>query len=163
MTQQEQFIELKAASTLLERGVFIDRVKAPFFLRLIGKKQLDITIHQPTLGEMVEISELIAQMGMDDNRLSTLNLSQGYDITSKTAILAAQILVIATRTKIPTWSRRRTASYLSRQMDVTQFASLWHYFISYNSVTDFINTIKEILPANFLSPSSQRSQVANVL
>lgn len=161
MTAQEQYVQLRAASTLLERGVLIDRIGAPWFLRAIGRRHLNVTLHQPTLGELVEISESIAAIGLDEQELQTIGLSDVQGLTSGLALKAMEILLIATRLKVPFWSRERLARYLLARIDAARFERGWRYFVAFNGVADFTHTIRSMAQTSNLSPMVQRSQAAS--
>lgn len=158
MTRQEQYVQLRAASTLLERGVLIDRIEAPWFLKAIGRRHLNVTLHQPTLGELIEMSQCMVAMGASDEQLSWIRLSDARSLASGMALQAVEVMLIATRLKVPFWGRKRLARYVLHRIDATRFDRGWRYFVEFNGVSDFMNTIRSMQQASSLSPMDQRSQ-----
>ncbi len=160
MTRQ-QTTQLRAADTLLERGVRVPCAPAPLVLRLFGCRRYRLTLRQPTLAGLFRISRLIVEMGLSAEDFETLSLAKAYEITARQGERALEVLAEAIRGR-QTWiPRRRLARWLGRHLTPAAFAEAWMVFVRLNGVADFTTSIRLMLPANNLSPKEQGSQQAD--
>lgn len=154
----DQQTQIFAANTLLEKGVFVDKIKAPFILQLIGRRYIELTLYQSTLAQLVEISQIIASMGLTDVDLKAICLTGKYSLLNGAAQRAMEVMIIAARLKIPLFSRQKLARYMLARISADRFAKAWKFYVAYSGVEDFTDTIILMAEANNLSPMSQRSQ-----
>ena len=71
-----QATEQRAASLLLKKGVKVS-ITAPLFLRLLGKKKIDLVITAPTIYTLLLISEKFLSMRIPNQELS---ISEAFGI-----------------------------------------------------------------------------------
>lgn len=154
----DQQTQIFAANTLLEQGVFVDKIKAPFILQLIGRRYIELTLHQSTLAQLVEISQIIVSMGLTDGELKAISLTGKYSLLNGTAQRAMEVMLIAARLKVSLFSRQKLARHMLARISADRFAKAWKFYVAYSGVEDFTDTITLMAAANFLSPMSQRSQ-----
>ncbi len=148
----------RAAATLLERGVRVPCVSAPFFLRLFGFRRLSITLRQPTLAELIRISEIVVGMGLKPADLDGLTLERSYRLLREHGRAALQVLAIAARRRgLP---RGWFARWLGRHLTPSAFAEAWMVFMLTAGVSDFIGSIRLMTTADNLSPQGAASQQA---
>lgn len=120
-----------------------------------------LTLHQPTIAELVEISELIIKMEVTSKQLRKINLIDSYHLVNGNALLAVEALVIASRFKHPLISRKRFIKWLIKTIDAPTFDSAWEVLVLHGGVADFINTTGLILQWDSLNPQTQRSGQAD--
>ena len=158
---RQQSTQLRAADTLLEKGVRVPCAPAPLFLRLFGRRTWHVTLRQPTLAGLLRISRLIVAMELAPSDFDALNLSRAYDITARHTRDALDILAEAVRGRRTWIPRRPLARWLGRHLSPSAFAQAWMVFLQINGVADFTTSIRLMLPANNLSPKEQGSQQAD--
>ncbi|WP_297628692.1 hypothetical protein [uncultured Rikenella sp.] len=148
----------RAAATLLERGVRVQCVSAPLLIRLFGCRQLSITLRQPTLAELIRISEIVVGMGLNPDDLDHLTLEKSYGLLQAHGRAALQILAIAARRRgLP---RRWFARWLGRHLTPAAFAEAWMVFMLTAGVSDFIGSIRLMTTVDNLSPNVTANQPA---
>lgn len=128
-----------AAHTLLDRGVRIN-VRAPWFLRLFGKKEFAVTVRRLRYGVSLAISERLNNVGLDIKEeitvsdLYRLRQEKGkeFSIVIALALLNSYWLL---------WLKRPVATYIRAYMTEQNFVGLLFTLISFNSTKDFLNII----------------------
>ncbi|MDE5944741.1 MAG: hypothetical protein K2G93_04055 [Rikenella sp.] len=158
---KQQSTQLRAADTLLERGVRVPCAPAPFVFRLFGRRSFHITLRQPTLAGLFRISRLIVEMGLSVEEFDRLSLARAYAITARHAGGALDVLAEAVRGRRRWIPRRWLARWLGRHLTPTAFAEAWMVFVRINGVADFMTSIRLMLPVNNLSPKERGSQQAD--
>ena len=71
---KDRTTKIRAADTLLEKGVRVQCVTAPLLFRLFGRQRLNIVLHQPPLADLIRISRIVVQMGLEPKNLQGLTL-----------------------------------------------------------------------------------------
>lgn len=158
MTPRDVQTQIRAADALLNRGVLVDKVRAPFFLRIIGKRYIQVVFHHPTIETLVMYSEIVAQIGLATDDLSTINIDDPRHLASGDAQLAMEAMIVAAEIVVPSWTRQQTAIYLISHMKAWRFSAGWKFYLTYSGAKDFINTIRLMAMSNHLSPTIRRSQ-----
>lgn len=154
----EQQTKLRAADALLERGVRVRSVRAPLFLRLFGLRKWDIALRQPVLADLIRISRKIVAMGLDPSALEGLTLEGAFRIVRQHGTAALRVLAVVAA---PRWIPARLyAWWLGRILTPTQFAQAWMVFTLTSGAADFISTIRLMLKADNLSPTTTASTQA---
>lgn len=159
---KQQSTQLRAADTLLEKGVRVSYSPAPLFLRLFGIRRLHITLQQPTLSGLLRISRLIVGMELTPADFDNMSLVQAYAITAQHTSSALEVLAEAARGRMRIIPRQWYARWLGRHLTPTAFAQAWMVFVQINGVADFTASIRLMLPVNNLSPKEQGSQQADM-
>lgn len=158
---RQQSTQMRAADTLLEKGVRVPCAPAPLFLRLFGRRTLCLTLRQPTLAGLLRVSRLIVATGLSDSDFEKLSLEKAYAITARHGAAALDILAEAVRGRRTWIPRRLLARWLGRRLTPVAFAQVWAVFVRICGVADFTTSIRLMLPANNLSPKEQGSQRAD--
>ena len=152
---KDRTTKIRAADTLLEKGVRVQCVTAPLLFRLFGRQRLNIVLHQPPLADLIRISRIVVQMGLDPKILQGLTLGDAYHIVQANAAQALRILSIASA---PAWLPRRWyAWWLGRHLTPKAFAQAWMVFTLTAGVSDFIGSIRLMTMADNLSPANTGS------
>jgi hypothetical protein len=132
-------VEIRTVDTILDKGVRVP-VPAPFFLRWVGIRSINVVVRRPTCGNMLRISK----------RYLKLNIATESDdwrdwmtIYSRAAKPAARIVALG-------MIRGRTTGYLFARplgwwlfwhTDSKQLAEIAALLVSLSGVQDFMNTI----------------------
>ncbi len=159
---KEQLVKLKAADTILRRGVRVPIVSAPLLLRVFGVRRLSVTLHQPTMGALIMIGRVVAEMGLSSQEFQNLTVEQCYRLVEQYGEKVMQILsiVILRRKKLVERYHERLAVKLLWKIEPTMQAYALRIVLLLNGVADFINSIRSIqeeMP-DLLSPRIQGSQ-----
>lgn len=148
----------RAAATLLERGVRVPCVSAPLFMRLFGVRRWHVTLRQPTLADLIRISEIVVGMGLNPTDLDGLTVERAYALIRAHGRAALQVLALAVgRRRLP---RRWVAWWLGRHLTPSAFAEAWTVFVLTAGVSDFIGSIRLMTTVDNLSPNGAANQQA---
>lgn len=149
----------RAADTLLGKGVRIGIIPTSFSFWLRGVFRIKLTMHQLTIGELYELSAIVARMNLSNDELQKINLLDSYYLTNRSLPLATEALIVALRIKHPFISRRKFIKLMMNRVVPKDFATMWQLLLLHNGVADFINTIRSISQhLTYLSPKSAGSQ-----
>lgn len=154
----EQRVQTRAADTLLEQGVRIQVVDAPFFWRLVGVRKRTITLYQSTVAELWRVSRILVQMGLKPSDLEGFSLLAMYRLVYEHSYEALCILSIASRGKRWFRSRKRHVRWLSTHLTMPALCDALEVYFASNGASDFTNTIRFMLQNNYLSPTEKGSQ-----
>ena len=159
-------IERRAAETILERGVRV-KLPAPRFLRLIGKKEISVTIRQPNMGTLLHVSRLSLKAGFSFEGIDAGNLDAAHELISKhtkTCIRIVAIIILGSKFKIWLFSGM-LRRWLMGKVTPRRLFELILMTVTMSGVQDFTNAIRLIrsmrvtMPRN-LSPESKGSHEA---
>ncbi|MGV3705449.1 MAG: hypothetical protein ACO1NU_08725 [Arcticibacter sp.] len=157
-----QQTELKAADTLLERGVRV-KIRAPLLLRIFRKKTISLVIKQPTWGTMLRVSRLYLKMGISSEELKGISVEKAIELMSKNGKGFSKIIACLLLNGYITYFlfNRPLAFFLRESMEPNRMAALVELIILFGGVEDFMNTIRSvsttIVTAPNLSPENQGS------
>jgi hypothetical protein len=152
--------EKQAAEVLLDRGVGW-KLSAPWYLRILGKKTVTVTIKPLRLGTLLELSRLYAGMNIDASQLEkdpTLLVNKH----ATTVCRIAAVCMLNKKGRIWMFSGFLTKFLLSR-LTANALLEVMIFISTYSGVEAFIDTIRLIgemrmtAPRN-LSPEDQGSQ-----
>lgn len=163
---EKENIERKAAETILECGVRIP-IPAPCFLRLFGKKEIQIKIKQPYLRTLHTAAALALKEGFSFDKLDSGNLDAANEVIVKHAPSVAKwiaIHVLNNRVKNRLFAGLLGSWLMSRlnQKRILEIVSLIIIMDGYQDFTHSIRLIRSLrltAPKN-LSPQNQGSQEA---
>lgn len=154
----ERQTKLRAADTMLEKGVRVQCITAPLLFRMFGRRKLNITLRQPTLAGLIRISRIVVGMGLDPSEMEGLTLAGSYKVVHAHGRAALRVLAVASA---PRWVPRRLyAWWLGRHLTPAAFAQAWLVFSLTAGVADFIGSIRLMLTADNLSPTDTENQQA---
>lgn len=151
--------EKHAAEILLDRGVAWP-VKAPWFLRLVGKKTIKITVKALRLGTLFELSRLYTAMGITE-----VDFKSQHELIQKnlkTVCIIAAIAILNSPIRIRLFSKL-LSRFILKRFTANMLLEIMIFIITYSGVTSFLSTIRLIgdlsmtAPKN-LSPENQGSQ-----
>lgn len=159
-------IERRAAQTILERGVRV-KLPAPRFLRILGKKEIRVTIRQPNMGTLLHVSELAIAEGFSFTGIDSGEMEAAHELISlhtKSCVRIVAIIILGTKVK-----SRLFAGILSRwllwKLTPKRLFEMILIIVTMSGVQDFTNSIRLIrsmkmtMPRN-LSPTSEGSHEA---
>ncbi|SDE77566.1 hypothetical protein [Riemerella columbipharyngis] len=147
----EQLTELKAAKTLLKRGVEII-LPAPFYLRILGRKTVKFTLKTPCIESQIAISEAFLQTGVFLKE-DEISIQKALELLATKGIRISEIIAMAVRneTKI-NWRTRRLAGWLRRSINTEEMSYLFSLLVAFSGVQDFTNTIRLIQEVRITKP-----------
>lgn len=164
MTAEE--IQRHAANTILERGVRV-KLPSPRLLRMLGKREISVTIRQPNMGTLMNVSQLSLESGFSFDGIDSGDLDAAHALISQHAETCTRIVaVIILGSK---WRIRLFSGMLSRwllwKLKPRRLLDIILMIVTLSGVQDFTNSIRLIrsmdvtMPRN-LSPKDQGSKEA---
>ena len=147
----EQITEIKASKLLLKRGVEL-MLPAPFFLRLIGKKQTKLILKTPCVESQLAISEAFLQTGIFLKE-DEITMQKSLELLAKHGYIISEIIALAIKneTKI-NWKIRRLAKLLRKILNTEEMSYLFSLLVAFSGVQDFTNTIRLIQETRITKP-----------
>ncbi|MEG2760161.1 MAG: hypothetical protein RR921_02370 [Mucinivorans sp.] len=152
----DDLIKLRAADTLLGRGVRVASLRPSLFWKLLGAPK-KIILHQPTIAELIEMSAIIVKMDIKGDELQKINLTDSYFLVNGSAYKAIEAMIILMRLKRCFITRKRVIKILTQQLTALQFNNAWRLCVLHSGVADFTNTTRLIMTMINLNPMNQRS------
>ncbi|HLS12223.1 MAG TPA: hypothetical protein VK050_08675 [Flavobacteriaceae bacterium] len=147
--KEEVLIEKLAPQMLLKRGVKVN-VRAPLFLRIFGKKELALTMYQPTARTLLKIANVYLKLTTieDDGKLTSL--LKHYTKHSKKVHRVVSLGFLNSPRKM--WRTNILAWYLARTLTEQHFLYLFQLLILHGGVEDFLSTIRLIEQTRITKP-----------
>lgn len=145
-------IELHATETLLQRGVRV-RVRAPFFMRVFGKRKVVVTLREPTGGALSRMGYWYLQCQLPMEQLQEISVEDALLFKVKYGkniyrALACLFLV----DKRLTWLLLKSYSeWLSESITVKDALSLLQLSILHGGLKDFMTTTR-LVRAKMITP-----------
>jgi predicted neuraminidase len=161
-------IQRKAAETFLERGVRVP-LPAPRFLRLFGKKTVNVVIRQPYLRTLFTASELALSDGFSLDGLDQGQTDAALELINKHSKTAARIVAVYFLNG--KWKNRlfskRVGSWLFSKLTNQKLLEITVTIVLMSRYQDFTSSIRlfkqmsltTMMPKN-LSPEEKGSQEA---
>lgn len=132
--------EKRAANIILERGVSVP-VEAPLFLKLFGKKTVNLTVKAPSIYTLGRIAE--RYLSLEIETTVDLTLPESFELLKKHNKAFAEIIAEAILSKR---SQKKyvgvLAWWLCGHISASQLCSLFQLIIMYGGIEDFISTIR---------------------
>lgn len=152
--------EKHAAEILLDRGVAWP-VKAPWFLRILGKKTVKITIKALRLGTLLELSRLYAAAGIDINEIEKDPQATIRNYLKPVCLIVA-VCILNSKIRIRLFARPLARFILGRftanmLLEVMMFITTFSGYISFLNTIRLLGDMRITAPKN-LSPEVQGSQ-----
>jgi len=149
-----QEVEIKAVDTILDKGVRVP-IPTPFFLRIIGIKQVSVVVRRPVMGTMLRISKRYVQLKVSEK----IYEKEWQDwVTMFVGNLIPVSRIVAVGMLRGKWAgllfTRPLAYYLRWHMNTRQMAEIAALLVTLSGIQDFMNTItflrgmKTTTPAN---------------
>jgi hypothetical protein len=158
-------VEKHASDILLDRGVSWP-VPAPWFLRILGKKKVKITVKALKLGTLYELSGLYASMGINQEDLNKDPHPLIRD-HMKTVCRITAICILNSRIRIRLFSKP-LARFIFHRFTANMLLEVVIFIATFSGVTAFLNTIGLIGDLKITTPkdpgptdqgSQQKSEV----
>lgn len=147
--KEEVLIEKLAPQMLLKRGVKVS-VRAPLFLRIFGKKEIELTMYQPTSRTLLKIAHAYLDIAPVDGDVKLTSLMKYYVKHSKSVHRVVSLGFLNHPRKM--WRTKILAWYLSRTVSEQHFLYLFQILILHGGVEDFLNTIRLIEETRITKP-----------
>ncbi|PSL06539.1 hypothetical protein CLV48_102356 [Cecembia rubra] len=147
--------ELNAAVSILERGIRA-KVRAPFFLRILGRKHISIRIRKLYAGTLLECSAAYLATGIKEEELKEVDTERALELMQLHGIKIAEAVAIAalnSKWKIRMFSKMM-ASFLVWNMHWRELFALLEFILVYNGTSDFMNTTRLLRAAKITDPSN---------
>ena len=152
-------VELNAAEAMLDTRLRI-HLPAPWFLRLIRIKSIPVFYYRPVFAQLLRMSRLYCQMGIDLEKLEESGVIERFSIIARNGVLASRI--IACGMIRSTWRthffHRMLARYLRRRMDAKTMAELTRLVVSFCGAENFFNIIRLIAHVKVTTPNLSRKE-----
>lgn len=157
----EQRVQQQAADTILERGVRF-QIPAPFYLRVIGKKTVDITIYRPKMGTLIAMSGISAELNAELDKLNDGSFQHAYALVEQYGdkILRWIATAIINDRTISEKSCNRLANKLKWRLDANKTATLFMTIVLLGGVKDFTNTIRLFNSINLLERKTETENLS---
>ncbi|WP_115171340.1 hypothetical protein [Sphingobacterium spiritivorum] len=146
-------IESLAAETLLQRGVKV-QITAPLLFRLFRKKNIALSVYQPSLGNKIRISALYLKMGIKEAELQETTHENAEALLVKYSHTLLRIVAICMFKGCfwPWLLNRPVAVYLKWKLTPQRLFALVHLIVLFSGTTDFMNTIRSVKTMKVTEP-----------
>lgn len=154
-----QQTQLRAADTILRKGVRVPVLAPPLLLRIFGKRRMNITLRQPSMNGMLIISRLIVEMKLNPAEFKDLTTAECYKLIDRHGDKALEVVAVSVLRWPPfIWGRKRFARWLGWHIEPALLAYALQLVLTLNDAGDFIGSIRSITEfPNLLSPKNQGS------
>lgn len=153
-------VQLRAADTILRKGVRVPIVSAPLLLRLFGIRRIGLTIRQPSLGGLVMISRLVVSMNLEKEDFEKLSLGDCHRLVERHGDTLMRIFCIGVLRHWPLVGLSGLlARYLRWRVEPALLSYAVKLLLELSDVADFTITIRSVAQKmTYLSPRTQGSQ-----
>lgn len=133
-------LEKQVANILLERGVKV-QIKAPLFLRWLGREKITYLVKAPTVRTLVRIADV--SLDIDVELEKEINIQQATKVVQLYGKKMSKIAALAILNS-PTKNYRLglLTKYLYKYMPATELYYIYQMLLMYGGYEDFINTIR---------------------
>lgn len=147
-------IELNVADQILENGVPM-KIRAPFFLRWLGKKTITLRVHAPCIGTMQRVSAYYLSTGIRSEQLTDITHEQalGMMMVHGKAIRRAVACAWLNGYWSGKWLTRPLATYLKWHCRPTELCNVATLMLIYGGVADFMDTTRSVRLMKVTSPN----------
>lgn len=153
--KEDELIEKLVPEMLLKRGVKVN-VRAPLFLRIFGKKELELTMYQPTSRTLLRIARVYLEIAPVEDKAKLTTIMNYYVEHSKKVHRVISLGFLNNPRKM--WRTKILAWYLSRTLSEQHFLYLFQILILHGGVEDFLNTIRLIGETRITKPMNQSQE-----
>lgn len=158
----ERQMKLRAADTILRKGVRVPIVSPPLLLRIFGMRRMSVTLRQPSMGGLIMMSRIVTDMGLDPEQFSSLSVAECYRLVERYGDRIVRILAIGILRYWPlVYLNRPLAAWLRWRIEPSLLSYALHLMLTLNDTADFIVSIRSIThEVSYLGPMDQGSQQA---
>lgn len=139
----EARVQQRVADTLLERGVRF-KIPAPFFLRVVGKKTVGITIRPAKFGTLIAMSGISSELNADIDSISEGSINNAMAMVEKhgdALALWIATAILNDRVKIERLAKS-LAKRLKWRLTPARLSELFTLVVLLCGIQDFTNTIR---------------------
>ena len=154
--KEDKLIEKLVPEMLLKRGVKVN-VRAPLFLRIFGKKELELTMYQPTSRTLLKIAYAYLNIDAIEDDVKLNSLMKHYKEHSKSVHRVVSLGFLNKPRKM--WRTNILAWYLARTLTEQHFLYLYQLLILHGGVEVFLNTIRLIEETRITKPMNLSQEV----
>lgn len=154
MMKEDMATELRAAETILQRGVKV-KARAPLLLRMIGIKRLTLTLRNPTSGTLMRVASYYLRTGLTAQKLN--------EVTAEEAMAIMVVHGKGLRRAVATaflngWLSgslfvRPMAWYLKWHFTEEAICTMMDMLISYGGLKDFMTTTRYVRGMKITAPN----------
>ena len=146
-------IELHAADLILKRGVRLE-LRAPLFLRLVGKKTLKLTVTSPLEGTLQRVAKYYLETGITADQLDNISHEQALGLM---AVHGKQLNKAVACAWLNGYWRgmlftRPLAWYMRWHCKAEDILVIATMILLYGGVSDFMNTTRSVRMMKTTSP-----------
>lgn len=145
----EARVQQRVADNLLERGVRF-KIPAPFFLRLVGKKKVGVTIRPIKFGTLLAMSRLSAELNADIDTISDGSINQAMEMVQKHGATLTEWVATAILNRKGLIKRfsKPLGRYLGWKLTPAKLSELFMLVVLLCGIQDFTNTIRYLNTLN---------------
>lgn len=152
-------VELHAADLLLKKGVRL-KIRAPFFMRWVGKKTLSLTVTSPYEGTLARVARYYLSTGLTMEELEGISHEQALSILVKHGSVISKAVACAWLngywagklfTKPLSW-------YIRWHAKPQEVLSILMLICLYGGVSDFMNITRSVRMMKITSPKDELGQ-----
>lgn len=155
----EPEVQQRAADVLLDRGVRV-KVPAPVWYRLVGVKEVSVTLYRPKLGTLIAMSRISAAIDVDFEKLTDGSFKEAYNLCNRYGEQIAKWVAVALLNDKRAIERQanRLARRLMWGMPTDRLAELFTLVVLLSGVQDFLTTIRFVQQSNVMRRRTEMSQ-----
>jgi len=158
--KEQLHTEKFAADTILQKGVQV-KIPAPFFLKVFGKKTINLKITSPLEGTMHRVASYYLRTGITFDMLEGITTEEALLLQVKHGKTISKAVAVAVLNGY--WSgklfTRPLAWYLRWHLKSKELFALTTALLIYGGVQDFMNTTKSVRKMKLTTPRmGQKSQ-----
>ena len=151
--REEPQTEKFAADTILQRGVAV-KIPAPLFLRIIGKKTINLTVTSPFEGTMHRVASYYLGTGITTDQLEGITAEDALALMAKHGKTISKAVAVAILngyvsgylfTNFLAW-------YLRWHLTPNQMFTFTTLLVIHGGISDFIDTTKSVRKMTITQP-----------
>lgn len=154
MMKENMQVELRAARTMLQRGVPV-HPHAPWLLRLFGIRYIRLMLRQPLAGTMERVAGYYLSTGISSDQLDDISTEDALTLMARNGgnirkAVAAAIL----NGWVSGWLFvRPMAWYLRWHLDEIKICTYMNILVKYGGVSDFMTTTRYVRSLRLTTPN----------
>jgi len=155
MMKEDMATELRAAETILQRGVKV-KARAPLLLRMLFIRRITLTLRNPTAGTMMRVASYYLRTGLTAEKLDDLSAEEALAIM---AVHGGSLRRAAATAILNGWISgwllvRPIAWYLKWYFTEAGICTMVNLLITYGGLKDFTTTTRYIRGMKITSPTN---------
>ncbi|MDO9554526.1 hypothetical protein [Rhodonellum sp.] len=146
--------ELHAANAILERGVRA-KVRAPFFCRWIGIKNINLTLKKLYAGTLFRISAYYVQTGITEEQLKEVTAHEAILLMATHGVTISKAVACGIiNSQFRGWMfTRLLAWYIRENMPNSKILMLYEICLLHNGTSDFMTITRYVRMLKITDPT----------